>query len=207
MVIRTNPAEACSPSSAPLPLAGKAADSHLPTLTWGAQMAGVALPEQRPCGTSWGSPSAEATRTPSDGRIFRPIKFHWSRFTCPTRVGSTNPAGATGSAVGEGRMALHVPPVCPSSGESNGTRRDETGRSGGTIRCEIKALAGNSATCLGFCFRLVAGSIPAASTFLSRDYGWLVASATRVTSVLRAGARGRSRTLTASRRVSGLRWA
>jgi hypothetical protein len=30
----------------------------------------------------------------------------------------------------------------------NGTRRNETGRSGGTIRCEIKALAGNSATCL-----------------------------------------------------------
>jgi hypothetical protein len=42
-------------------------------------------------------------------------------------------------------------------------RRDEAGRSGGTIRCEIKALAGNSATCLEFCFRLVAGSIPAAS--------------------------------------------
>jgi hypothetical protein len=56
-----------------------------------------------------------------------------------------------------------VPLVCPSSGELNGTRRDETGRSGGTIRCEIKALAGNSATCLGFCFRLDAGSIPAAS--------------------------------------------
>jgi hypothetical protein len=56
-----------------------------------------------------------------------------------------------------------VPPVCPSSGEFNGTRRDETGRSGGTIQCEIKALAGNSATCLGFCFRLVTGSIPAAS--------------------------------------------
>jgi len=53
----------------------------------------------------------------------------------------------------------------PSSGELNGTRRDETERSGGRIRCEIKALAGNSATCLGFCFRLVAGSIPAASTF------------------------------------------
>jgi hypothetical protein len=52
----------------------------------------------------------------------------------------------------------------PSSGELNGTRRDETGRSGGTIHCEIKALAGNSATCLGFCFRLDAGSIPAAST-------------------------------------------
>jgi len=30
-------------------------------------------------------------------------------------------------------------------------------------RCEIKALAGNSATCLGFCFRLEAGSIAAAS--------------------------------------------
>jgi hypothetical protein len=51
----------------------------------------------------------------------------------------------------------------PSSGDKNGTRRDETGRSGGTIRCEIKALAGNSATCLGFCLRLVTGSIPAAS--------------------------------------------
>ncbi|RKH35786.1 hypothetical protein D7Y13_04435 [Corallococcus praedator] len=44
----------------------------------------------------------------------------------------------------------HVPPVCPSSGVKNGTRRDKTGRSGGTIRCEIKALAGDSATCLGF---------------------------------------------------------
>jgi len=57
-----------------------------------------------------------------------------------------------------------VPPVCPSSGELNGTRRDETGRSGGTIQREIKALAGNSATCLGFYFLLDAGSIPAAST-------------------------------------------
>ncbi len=56
-----------------------------------------------------------------------------------------------------------VPPVCPSSGDKNGTRWDETGRSGGTIRCELKALAGNSATCLGLCFRLVAGSIAAAS--------------------------------------------
>jgi len=52
----------------------------------------------------------------------------------------------------------------PSSGELDGTRWDETGRSGGTSRCEIKALAGNSATCLGFCFRLDAGSIPAASS-------------------------------------------
>ena len=39
--------------------------------------------------------------------------------------------------------------------------RDGTERR--NIRCEIKALAGNSATCLGFCFRLDAGSIPAAS--------------------------------------------
>lgn len=36
----------------------------------------------------------------------------------------------------------------PSSGDKNGTRRDETGWGGRTIRCEIKALAGNSATCL-----------------------------------------------------------
>ena len=41
----------------------------------------------------------------------------------------------------------------------------ETGRSGGAIRREIQALAGNCATCLGFCFRLAAGSIPAASTW------------------------------------------
>jgi hypothetical protein len=52
----------------------------------------------------------------------------------------------------------------PSSGELNGTRRDETERDGRTNRREIQALAGNSATCLGFCFRLVTGSIPAAST-------------------------------------------
>ena len=43
----------------------------------------------------------------------------------------------------------------PSSGELNGTRRDEAGRSGGTIRCGIKALAGNSATCLGFASALL----------------------------------------------------
>jgi len=60
-------------------------------------------------------------------------------------------------------LGPHVPPVCPSSGELNGTRRDETGRSRGTINCDIKTLAGNSATCLGFCFSLDAGSIPAAS--------------------------------------------
>ena len=51
----------------------------------------------------------------------------------------------------------------PSSGELNVTRWDETGWGGRKNRREIKALAGNSATCLGFCFRLVAGSIPAAS--------------------------------------------
>jgi hypothetical protein len=60
--------------------------------------------------------------------------------------------------------------VGPSSGDENGTRRDETGRSEGTIRCEIKALAGNSATCLGFCFRLAVGSIPAASTSTKREW-------------------------------------
>ncbi len=52
--------------------------------------------------------------------------------------------------------------------ERDGTERDETGRSGETIRCEIKALAGNSATCLGFCFRLDAGSIPAAPIYRPR---------------------------------------
>src|SRR3954453_7966716 len=67
--------------------------------------------------------------------------------------------------------------MCPSSGELNGTRGDETGRRGGTIRCEIKALTGNSATCLGFCFRLVAGSIPAASI---RSQGPQVTSASVV---------------------------
>ena len=51
----------------------------------------------------------------------------------------------------------------PSSGDEHGTRRDETGWGGRTNRREIKALAGNSATCLRFCFRLDAGSIPATS--------------------------------------------
>jgi hypothetical protein len=52
----------------------------------------------------------------------------------------------------------------PSSAESGGTRRDDTGRGGRTKRREIKAIAGDGASCLGFCFRLDAGSIPAAST-------------------------------------------
>ncbi len=52
-----------------------------------------------------------------------------------------------------------------------------------------------------------AGSIPAASTFLRRAYGWLAASSIRVARMSHAGADGRSRTPTASLRVSGLRWA
>src|SRR5262245_36803757 len=53
--------------------------------------------------------------------------------------------------------------MCPQSAPPAGIRTGRDGTERGTIRCEIKALAGNSATCLGFCFRLDAGSIPAAS--------------------------------------------
>ncbi|WNG34832.1 hypothetical protein F0U61_15115 [Archangium violaceum] len=58
----------------------------------------------------------------------------------------------------------HVPPVCPSSGERGGTRGHGVGRDGMTSPRRIKALAGNSASCLGFSIALFTGSIPAAST-------------------------------------------
>ncbi len=53
----------------------------------------------------------------------------------------------------------------------------------------------------------LAASIPAASPFLRRSYGWLAASSIRAARMSHAGAEGRSRTPTASLRVSGLRWA
>jgi hypothetical protein len=54
-----------------------------------------------------------------------------------------------------------------------GLERNETGQYGtgrGPIRRELKALAGNSATCLGLCFRFIAGSILATS-ILSEFFG------------------------------------
>jgi len=49
-------------------------------------------------------------------------------------------------------IGLHVSPVCPASGERDGTRghRVGRGRDGMTNPRRIKAIAGNSASCLGF---------------------------------------------------------
>jgi hypothetical protein len=51
--------------------------------------------------------------------------------------------------------------VCPSSGEWDGTRGDGVGRDGMKNPREIKAIAGNSASCLRFSIALPTGSIPA----------------------------------------------
>ncbi|RKG99612.1 hypothetical protein D7X32_26060 [Corallococcus carmarthensis] len=59
-------------------------------------------------------------------------------------------------------MGPHVPPVCPSSGDENGTRRGKMGWGGTTNRRELKAIVGNSASCLGFPIALSAVSVPAA---------------------------------------------
>ncbi|WNG54665.1 hypothetical protein F0U59_07635 [Archangium gephyra] len=59
---------------------------------------------------------------------------------------------------------MHVPSVCPASGERGGTRGLGVGRDGMTNQRRIKAIAGNSASCLGFSIALFTGSIPAAST-------------------------------------------
>ncbi|PTL85705.1 hypothetical protein DAT35_03070 [Vitiosangium sp. GDMCC 1.1324] len=56
-----------------------------------------------------------------------------------------------------------MPPVCPSSGERGGTRGHGVGRDGMTNPRRIKALAGNSASCLGFSIALPTGSNPVAS--------------------------------------------
>jgi hypothetical protein len=53
--------------------------------------------------------------------------------------------------------------VGPSSGDSCGTRWDSPGRGGRADRREIKVIAGDGASCLGFLHRLAAGSIAAAS--------------------------------------------
>jgi hypothetical protein len=56
-----------------------------------------------------------------------------------------------------------VPSVCPASGETGGPRGHGVGRDGMTNPRRIKAIAGNSASCLGFSIALLTGSIPAAS--------------------------------------------
>jgi hypothetical protein len=73
-------------------------------------------------------------------RARRPDALHWPEWVVSEQL--------VGKGRGDGTTcALYVT-------LQRGIERDETGRSGGTIQCEIKALAGNSATCLGFCFRL-----------------------------------------------------
>ncbi|PTL75178.1 hypothetical protein DAT35_56320 [Vitiosangium sp. GDMCC 1.1324] len=57
-----------------------------------------------------------------------------------------------------------MPSVCPASGERGCTRGNGVGRDGMTNPRRIKAIAGNSASCLGFSIALLTGSIPAAST-------------------------------------------
>jgi hypothetical protein len=60
----------------------------------------------------------------------------------------------------QGKKAGDVPPMCPSSGDENGTRWGETGRGGMTNPRRIKAIAGNSASCLRFPIALPTGSSP-----------------------------------------------
>jgi hypothetical protein len=62
------------------------------------------------------------------------------------------------------RAGPFVPPVCPSSGVGGGTKGSCVGQGGITNPSEIKAIASNSASCLGFSIALSAGSTPATST-------------------------------------------
>ncbi|WNG26816.1 hypothetical protein F0U62_24445 [Cystobacter fuscus] len=56
-----------------------------------------------------------------------------------------------------------MPSVCPASGERGRTRGHRVGWDGMTNQRRIKAIAGNSASCLGFSIALLTGSIPATS--------------------------------------------
>ncbi|RKH29989.1 hypothetical protein D7Y15_15230 [Corallococcus sp. AB030] len=59
-----------------------------------------------------------------------------------------------------GWKGRHVPPVCPSSVVQPGTPRNGLGRGGMMNPREIKAIGGNSASCLGFPLPWPTGSSP-----------------------------------------------
>jgi len=122
-----------------------------------------------------GGPSIQAARAPIGAPGIVPVSCQ-SRFAQQPRhrtpvagERAASPGGPRQShtaRIGEGRRwgdGAHVPSVRPSSGEGGGTRGNGVGRGGMTNPRRIKAIAGNSASCLGFSIALLTGSIPAAS--------------------------------------------
>jgi hypothetical protein len=77
---------------------------------------------------------------------------------------SRSPPAPPNPHIAKPHAGLHVPSVCPSSVVCDGTRGNGVGRGGMTNPRRIKAIAGNSASCLGFSIASSTGSNPVGDT-------------------------------------------